>query len=178
MYRVVLIALLLLSGRCLAGAPASNGGAYVSIGGFSESFNDADGERSGLELSAMADVSKHFAVRVSGLLYEGTSDSQYEDDFGGYSLSGYYHFDAKYMNPYIGIGVFSGSTWRCSDYQESYDSCDEDYVLAAYPEIGIALNLGPFHVYPFVRRYIDTNNDNNKRNAYGLHLGLKLGGGS
>ncbi len=131
------------------------------------SFLEDGGERSGLEISAMANVSNSFSGRFSGVLYVGRNNDEIKDLFGGFSFSGYYHLNFKYINPYLGAGVFFGDTYHCTDKEKEDEGCQEDLVAAIYPEIGVAFNLGELHIYPFVRRY-----NFGEENTYGLNLGL------
>jgi hypothetical protein len=94
--------------------------------------------------------------------------------YGGFSATGYFHLNQKYVNPYIGLGLYAGETFNCSDSEDKDGTCIEDIVLAAFPEVGIGITIGRFHLFPFVRRYFDTNSHAGSTSAYGLHVGFTL----
>lgn len=142
---------------------------YFSVGGFAEE----NGIYSGGEMSIMGHVGKHFALKGSGVLFVGADSSQNIEFFEGGSVTTYVHLDQKTINPYFGVGLFSGETFNCSEREKRYDNCREKYVLALYPEAGVALNVDRLHLFFYVRHYYDTNNDNDE-NSYGLNVGFKL----
>lgn len=139
------------------------GNAFYSVSAFSEE----DGYRSGLEISILINTSPKYASRISGVLYSARNEEKLMDAFAGFSYTGYLHLNQKYINPYIGMGVFAGDTFKCSEDDEENDKCEEEGIFTIYPEIGIAINVGKLHVFPYVRRY--NFNDNN---TYGLNIGL------
>jgi len=144
--------------------------AFVSA----SAFNEANGDHSGLELSALAKSSDNFAVRLSGVLYSEKKAPKIHDLYGGFSATVYFHLNQKYLNPYLGLGLFAGDTFNCSDIDEEAGECTEDIVLAAYPEFGVGINIGKLHIFPFIRRYFDTNEHASTTSAYGVHIGINI----
>lgn len=142
----------------------------ISIGG----FNEKDGSRAGAEISVMGDFGEYLALRLSGVLYSGIRDVDASDTFRGFSFSGYFHLDQKHINPYVGLGIFVGETFNCTDFDEEHNDCTEDVVAAFYPELGVMFSIKAFFVYPYVRRYIDSNSEEDSVNAYGLNIGVKF----
>ncbi|NRB37994.1 MAG: hypothetical protein HRU20_05940 [Pseudomonadales bacterium] len=137
-------------------------------------FNEVGGEHSGLEISVLGDITDTFSGRFSGVLYTGINKAKVDRLFAGYSVTGYLHFGNKYINPYFGLGLFLGETFNCSAFEEENETCEEDFVIAAYPEFGISFNLQNIFIYPYVRRYFDSNSHASTVNAYGLHVGIKF----
>ncbi|PCJ47568.1 MAG: hypothetical protein COA99_00740 [Moraxellaceae bacterium] len=121
----------------------------------------------------LLNAKRNFAVRLSHVLFFVDDPSEVNEFFEGFSISGYYHLGQKIINPYVGVGVFSGEIYNCSREDENRGLCDNKFVLAIYPEFGVAFNIGNVQIYPFVRRYYDTNSPTGNISAYGLHLGLK-----
>lgn len=139
------------------------GNVFLSVGGFSEE----NGDRSGLEISVLINTTKKYASRISGVLYSGRNNEELMDSFTGFSFTGYLHLNQKYLNPYLGLGVFMGDTFNCSD--DESEECEEEGIFTIYPEVGLAINAGKLHIFPYVRRY-----NFNGHNTYGLNLGLKF----
>lgn len=137
-------------------------------------FNEKNGDHSGIEFTGLSNINKHFSAKISGVLYTGKSDSKINDLFGGFALTGYSHLSQPYINPHIGLGLFVGETFNCTDSEEEAEECREDIVLAMYPEFGIAFNIYNIQIYPFVRRYFDTNSKASTVNAYGIQVSYKL----
>jgi len=137
-------------------------------------FNEANGDHSGLELSVLTEPSDYFAARLSGVLYSEKKAPKIHDLYGGFSATAYFHLNQKYLNPYLGLGLFAGDTFNCSDIDEEAGECTEDIVLAAYPEFGVGVNIGKLHIFPFIRRYFDTNNHASTTSAYGVHIGINI----
>lgn len=142
--------------------------AYLTLGG----FNEAEGEHAGAEISVMGDLGSNAAIRLSGVLYSGINQSKIDDLFAGYSLTGYFHLEHETINPYLGLGVFGGKTFNCRDREEENDWCEEESVVALYPEFGIAFDINKLRVYPYVRRYFDSNSGASMVNAYGIQVGI------
>ncbi len=143
---------------------ANCGNVFLSVSAFSEE----DGDRAGFEISILINTSKNYANRISGVLYSGRNEEELIEAFTGFSFTGYLHLNQKYINPYLGLGVFAGDTFNCSDDEET-DECEEEAILTIYPEVGLAINVGKLHIFPYVRRY-----NFNSHNTYGLNLGLKF----
>jgi hypothetical protein len=137
-------------------------------------FKESGGDHSGIELSGLMTSKSLLALRLSGVIYSDESSAKIQDVYGGFSATGYFHLNQKYVNPYIGLGLYAGETFNCSESEDKDGTCNEDIVLAAYPEVGIGINIGRLHLFPFVRRYFDTNSHAGTANAYGLHVGFTL----
>mgnify|MGYP000075084559 CR=1 FL=1 len=151
-------------------ALAGMGDAYISVGSFSEE----QGDRSGLEISSMLNTSKRYAGKISGVLFSGRNEDNLMDLFSGFSYTAYLHFNQKHINPNFGIGLFIGDTFHCDneDQEEGIneeDKCQEEMIIAIYPEIGLAINLETLHIYPFIRRY-----NFNNHNTYGVNMGIRF----
>ena len=142
---------------------------YLSISGFGE----IDGNRSGLELSMIGVSDKIWGFKVSGVLYEGKSVSGLNDIFAGFSFTPFLHLDSD-ISPYIGAGVFVGDTFNCTDEDEKNGTCNEDIVIAAYPEVGFIIKNKFIFLSFFVRRYFDTNDSASTINANGFSFGFKF----
>ena len=153
---------------------AQAGGDLESVSLTASHFREAGGDHSGLELSGLMTSKSLFALRLSAVLYSDQSSAKIQDVYGGFSATGYFHLNQKYVNPYIGLGLYAGETFNCSESEEKDGTCLEDIVLAAFPEVGIGITIGRFHLFPFVRRYFDTNSHAGTTSAYGLHVGFTL----
>ncbi len=144
---------------------SETGSAFMSVG----SFLEEGGERSGAEISIIVSSAKTFATRFSGVLYIGRNDNEIKDLFGGFSMTGYFHLNQPYINPYLGLGLFLGDTYHCTEEEKEEDECREDVVAAIYPEVGVAINVASIQIYPFARLY-NFGDDA----TYGLNLGLRF----
>ena len=127
-----------------------------------------------MEISFAGDFFEHIEGRLSGVLYTESTNGVLSEIFGGLSAAGYLHPNNNSIDPHLGLGFFIGDTFNCSNAEEQLGTCEEETVAAIYPEIGIAFNLSPLRIYPFARRYFDTNDHTGHTNAYGIHLGLKF----
>ena len=136
-------------------------------------YNEPEGDRAGVEVSYLKVGRSYLGFKASGVLYVGKNDQKFDDLFGGYSASGFFHFNQP-LNPYVGAGLFMGRTFNCSSQQQQSDACLEDYVVAVYPEAGLMLQLDDFLIAPFVRRYFDTNSNADPVNAFGVSLGYRF----
>ena len=164
----LIFAFFILTSTAQADSPSKKGFVSASV------FNEANGNHSGLELSLLAKSSSYFATRISGVLYSEKEAIKVHDIYGGFSATAYFHPNLQYLNPYLGLGLFVGDTFNCSDNDEKDGTCNEDIVLAAYPEFGIGINIGKLHVFPFIRRYFDTNSHASTTSAYGVHIGINI----
>ena len=147
-------------------------------------FNEPNGERYGMEVSAWAELDNHLSFRFSGLVFNGKNSYQQSDMFGGFSIAGFMHLNQP-INPYIGLGIQGSNTVYCSFFDDDEDDwfTDEECVdskqsvLAIYPEVGLRFDIGPFKVTPFVRRYFDTHDNLPVTNAYGVLFSFRFGSG-
>jgi hypothetical protein len=161
--KIIAITLFVLFTANTVQAISENDGGFVSIG----SFLEEGGERSGGEFSFLSNTSSFFAMRFSGVLYVGRNENDIKDLFGGFSFTGFLHLNQRYINPYLGLGLFLGDTYHCTEEEKAEDECREDGVIAVYPEVGVAFNLVDIQIYPFARLY-NFGDDT----TYGLNLGL------
>lgn len=134
-------------------------------------YNEMGGDLSGLELSISTRLTEHFGTRASGVFYQGKNQADAIDEFTGFSISGYYVFGSKNVAPHLGVGVFIADSLFCDDEEDADGECDQNTVVGIYPEIGVKFKVSRFHIYPFVRRYFDTNSPVDNLNTFGLHIG-------
>ena len=170
MRKICFLSIILVLISCRSGASESVENIYLSI----SAFNESNGEHAGLEISGLSNINNHFAGRISGVIFEEENEAKINEIYEGYSATGYFHFGQKYLNPYFGAGIFVGETFSCNDTEKEAGTCKEDNVLAAYPEIGLAINIKAIHIFPFVRHYFDTNNHRSSVSAYGLYIGINI----
>lgn len=135
-------------------------------------FEERGGLHSGIELSLLFQDSSYFAQRGSALLYTGLDAQDNSALYGGYSYTVYVHANTPILNPYLGLGMFAGKTFYCSEKREERGECEDYTTIALYPEIGLALTLGPLQLYTFSRFYYDTHADLSKEPTYGVHIGI------
>jgi len=167
-----------------------------SIGAFEES----EGERSGLELSVV-NQSDYIGFRTSLVLYSGGNNvktastksysfsdgnddfylkdkivtTEYETNETYLGLSGFFFVHTgQLINPYLGLGVFIGKTQHCTDNEELYEDCLENYAAAVYPEFGIEFNIVKVQIIPYIRRYLDTSDSRTSGNIYGINIGMSF----
>ncbi len=150
------------------GTDSALDGYYVVSG-----FNEPHGRHRGAELSYLYFANDHLGFKVSGVIYIDKVDPTIHELFSGYSLTGFYHIN-QMLNPYLGLGMFSGSTSICTNDEIKNKSCAEEYLLAIYPEFGIAFNLWRLHISPYIRRYLDTRSSLSAEDAYGLNIGFRF----
>lgn len=160
----LLLVLLTLTTSTIAKQSNSN----ISLG----VFNEPQGERAGLEI-AMSAHNDYFGGRLSGTLYKGGKNNEYESGelYAGFSGFGYVHMGQD-INPYLGVGVFIGETLNCTDEQEEFENCSEEMTAALYPELGLELNIENIQVTPYIRRYFDTSDSRKSGNVYGINFGI------
>ncbi len=155
---------------------------YASIGYFTES----EGDRGGLEISYTGFFENHFGIKLSGVLYNAVQDTETNSDdtglFTGYSFSGMLHA-GTYIKPFVGLGIFIGNEEFCHNNDSRRDSereesngegCEDQNIIAFYPEAGIAFTLLSLQVTPFARRMYDSENVFSAYNAYGVSVGFKF----
>ena len=152
----------------LVHSAGEQGDLYATLGG----FNEPGGKHSGLEASLVKVFNEYTGVKVSAVLFVDEKDREIADLFTGFSISGFIHLNQP-LSPYIGLGIFSGDEFGCSDRDDEREACESNSVFAVYPEFGIRLAVAGFSISPFVRRYFDTNPHKSSTNAYGLTLGLE-----
>lgn len=153
---------------CHAGSGPLGESGFFSAGQFkvqSESY-------SAIELTYIAEYTDVFALKYGVAFYDGVPVKYGSDDFVGLTAAGYYHFNHDIINPYIGLGAFGGKTFNCSDSQEQFEECEEEGMLSLYPELGLAIKLDQFFIYPYVRRSFSTNNGGEAANVMGVAVGF------
>lgn len=129
------------------------GTTYFSYGMFQEE-ND---EHKGVEMGALVHSKTGYgAFRPSLTYFEGEESEQNIDGFLGASITGYMHMNWRFINPYLGVGIFQGQTNYCSDVEEENGECKEDLMLSIYPEVAVAVNLSHLHFFFYARHYYDT----------------------
>lgn len=172
---------------------AKNESATYLIG----AFNEPEGERSGLELSVSGKgdylggrfslslysggnnttTTYEQTVNVNGgyPYYENTIIDVYESNetYAGISGFAFIHINQP-INPYLGVGLFLGKTQSCTSYEEQYEDCLEDPILAIYPELGVEFNILRVQITPYIRRYFDTSDSRKSGNIYGINVGLNF----
>tara|TARA_R110001592_G_scaffold116214_1_gene317415 strand:- start:16904 stop:17419 length:516 start_codon:yes stop_codon:yes gene_type:complete len=167
-FYIVSVVLFLMTFNAQADGDLESGSVTASY------FRESGGNHSGIELSALLTSKRLFALRFSAALFSDESSAKIHDLYGGFLATGYLHLNHKFVNPYIGLGLYAGETYNCSESEDKDGTCSEDIVLAAFPEVGIGITMGRFHVFPFLRRYFDTNSHAGSTSAYGLHVGFTL----
>lgn len=139
----------------------------VSVAGFSDSLSGSGGAEIALRIQPHPYISGSLAA----VLYE---NDDYNDDtgvFGGYSASLFLSPDWL-IQPYAGVGIFSGDREICYEYYDrSYDQCEDHYIFAVYPEAGIRFRILSTEVGVFTRRYFDSE----ERYSYIDMIGVTIG---
>ena len=143
---------------------------YLTAGHFKVESEDY----SAVEINYTAEATDVLAIKYGAGFYDGAPVKYGRDDFVGVTLAGYYHFDQTIINPYIGLGVFAGRTYNCSSAEKEHYGCEEESMFSLYPELGLAIKLDQFFIYPYVRRSFSTNNGGEAANVIGLAVGFGI----
>ena len=166
-----LLVALLLPHLCLAGDLDES---YIAFG----AFHEPDGDHAGIESTASMNLNDAFSFNAGLGYYESLNDYNTPHTFEGLNIGILANLGDSIFQPRAGIGAYAGNTFKCSSWREKIEEnetrCEEDYIAALYPEVGVLFGIGKLRVYPFARRYFDTTSGSSATNAYGIHLGWGL----
>jgi hypothetical protein len=139
-------------------------------------FNEPSGDRAGAEI-IFTGRSDYVGMKLGGVLYASntkTSDDYESDEvYAGFSAFAFIH-TGLVVNPYLGLGIFAGNNFDCSDKEEENGYCAKDSEFAIYPEFGVEINIMNINITPYIRRYFDTNSSSKSNNVYGINLGVNF----
>lgn len=168
MFLVFLI--LLVSSQALAQSNDYSSSLSVSVAGFSDTLSRSGGAEIALRIQPHPYISGSLAA----VLYENDEYNDGTGVFGGYSASLFLSPDWP-VQPYIGVGVFSGDREVCREYNgRRYGECEEHYIFAAYPEVGIRLRAWSTEIGAFTRRYFDSDDRYPYIDMVGVNIGYRF----
>lgn len=165
---------LLVSSQVLAQANDYSVPLSVSVAGFSDALRDSGGAEVALRIQSHPYLSGSLAA----VLYENDEYNDGTGVFGGYSASLFLSPDWA-VQPYMGFGVFSGDREVCRKYNDQgYEVCEEHYIFAFYPEVGIRLRMWSAEIGLFTRRYFDSDERYSYIDMVGVNIGYRFDLGS
>lgn len=142
----------------------------VSVAGFSDALRESGGAEVALRIQPHPYVSGSLAA----VLYENDEYNDGTGVFGGYSASLFISPDWG-LQPYMGVGVFSGDREVCRQYNgQRYEECEEHYIFAVYPEVGIRLRIWSTEIGLFTRRYFDSGEHDAYIDMVGVNIGYRF----
>ena len=146
----------------------------VGVSGFSDSLSGSGGA----EMSLRIQPHPYISASLAAVLYENDNYNDNTGVFGGYSASLFLSPDWL-VQPYIGVGLFSGDREVCRGYNDRrYDECSEHYIFAVYPEAGIRVRILSTEIGLFTRRYFDSDDRYPYVDMVGVNIGYRLDFGS
>jgi len=142
----------------------------ISVSGFSDTLSGSGGA----EVSLRIQPHPYLSGSLAAVLYENDDYNDNTGVFGGYSASLFLSPDWL-IQPYIGVGIFSGDREVCREYNDRiYNECGEQYIFAAYPEVGIRLRIFSTEIGLFTRRYFDSGERYPYIDMIGVNIGYRL----
>ncbi|CAM3804759.1 hypothetical protein VA7868_03610 [Vibrio aerogenes CECT 7868] len=109
-----------------------------------------------------------FVDANAALMWFGDNDTVYN----GFNIGAHLTTGTWPIKAYAGAGIFLGEHKDCED--ESSPDCESDYVLGAYPEVGVELSLLQVSVAAYGRHYKTTNGGKNEYRMYGFYVGYNF----
>lgn len=166
----LLLLVLLVSSQAFAQYDDYSSPISVSVSGFSDSLSGSGGAEIALRIQPHPYISGGLAA----VLYENDDYNDGTGVFGGYSASLF--FSPNWLvQPYVGVGIFSGDREVCYEYYDRvYDECEDHYIFAVYPEAGIRFRILSTEVGLFKRRYFDSDERYSYIDMVGVNIGYRF----